>query len=447
MGGHLLMSGKERIRKVILEGVKEGRLTIREASSRLSISYRQGKRIFKRYRLEGDAGLLHKGRSRLSNRAKPSSLREKAIARYLGRYKGFGPTLACEKLAAEGIFLDHETLRRWLIREKLWPGPKAGVRHRAYRERKARFGEMLQLDGSHHRWFGKHRPEACLLNLVDDATGTTLSLMAEGERTEGAMRLLWRWIERFGVPMTLYTDKHNIYLSPRQPTLEEALAGQEPLTAFGLACHKLGIKILTAHSPQAKGRVERKHGVFQDRFQKELALLKVRTIEGANAVLQNGFVEDLNRRFAVPPADPADAHRPLVAGETLAGIFCWEEERCVQNDFTLRHHRRWYQITRDNRFLPKPKSRVTVRALLDGTVEFWFKSKRLDILPLEGRPETPNPAVTPKPAIKPKPGRVYHPPRTHPWRQPWGSENAAQWRKQKSRTEGTFLTSATRGHF
>jgi transposase len=429
MGGYLLMSGKERIRKVILEGVKEGRLTIREASARLSISYRQGKRIFNRYRMEGDAGLLHKGRSRPSNRAKPPSLRERAIARYIGRYKGFGPTLACEKLAEEGILLDHETLRRWLIVEKLWPGPKTGVRHRAYRERRARFGEMLQLDGSHHRWFGKQRPGACLLNLVDDATGKTLSLMVEGESTEGAMRLLWRWIERFGVPMALYTDKHNIYLSPREPTLEEALAGQEPLTAFGLACHKLGIKIITAHSPQAKGRVERKHGVFQDRFQKELALLKVKTIEGANAVLQNGFVEDLNRRFAVSPADPADAHRPLVAGEKLAGIFCREEARRVQNDFTLRHNSRWYQITPDNRLLPKPKSRVTVRTLLDGTVEFWFQSKRLNVLPIEKRPEKP------MHASKPRHAQVYHPPRNHPWRTPWDLKNAAEWRKQRAQTE------------
>ncbi len=428
MGGHLLMSSKERIRKVILEGVQEGRLTIREASARLAISYRQGKRIFKRYRREGDAGLLHKGRSRPSNRAKPSSLRQRAIRRYRERYEGFGPTLACEKLAEEGVLLDHETLRRWLIREKLWPGPTPGARHRAYRERKARFGEMLQLDGSQHRWFGKHQPEACLLNMVDDATGKTLSLMVEGESTEGAMRLLWRWIERFGVPMALYTDKHNIYLSPREPTLEEALAGQEPLTAFGLACHKLGIKILTAHSPQAKGRVERKHGVFQDRFQKELALLRVKTIEGANAVLQNGFVEDLNRRFAVPPADPADAHRPLAAGENLAGIFCWEEQRCVQNDFTLRHYSRWYQITRDNRLLPKPKSRVTVRTLLDGTVEFWFKSKHLNVLPIEGRQKKP------KHAVKPKPGPVYHPPRNHPWRAPWSPEIAAEWRKQRAQT-------------
>ena len=439
MGGHLLMSGKERIRKVILEGVKEGRLTIREAAVRLSISYRQGRRICKRFRLEGDVGLLHKSRSRPSNRSKPSSLRQRAIRRYRERYEGFGPTLACEKLATEGILLDHETLRRWLIREGLWTGPKAGVRHRAYRERKARFGEMLQLDGSQHRWFGKHEPETCLLNMVDDATGTTQSLMVETEGTEGAMRLLWRWIERFGVPLALYTDKHTIYVSPREPTLEEALAGEEPLTAFGLACHRLGIKIITAHSPQAKGRVERKHGVFQDRFQKELALRGIKTIAAANVLLQNGFVEDLNRRFAVPPADPADAHRPLAAGENLAGIFCREKSRVVQNDFTLRHDNRWYQITHDNRLLPKPKSRVTVRTLLDGTVQLWFKNQRLAFVP---RNEKSQPAAMPK-----KPRHVYHPPRTHPWHRPANAQIAAQWRREDQEQKGTFLTSSTRGHF
>ncbi|MBI5575193.1 MAG: ISNCY family transposase [Deltaproteobacteria bacterium] len=430
------MSKKERIRKVIFDGVTEGRLILREAAARLSISYRQAKRIYRRYRLEGDAGLLHKGRSRPSNRAKPSALREKALSRYLGRYKGFGPTLACEKLAEEGIWLDHETLRRWLIQERLWAPPKPGVRHRAYRERKARFGEMLQLDGSHHRWFGKQTPEACLLNLVDDATGTTLSLLREHEDTEGAMQLLWRWIERFGAPMALYTDKHHIYVASREPTLEEALAGEEPLTAFGRACHKLGIQILTAHSPQAKGRVERKHGVYQDRFQKELALLGIKTIPEANEVLQNSFVEDLNRRFAVPPVDPADAHRPLAAGETLAGIFCWEDQRRVQNDFTLRHDNRWFQIARTNRLLPKPKSPVTVRTLLDGTVEVWFKNQRMDIVPLEGRPG--------KARIEPptkKPRAVYHPPRTHPWRRPANPQIAAQWRRADQEPKGTFLTS------
>jgi transposase len=421
MGGHLLMSEGERLRKVILEGVRDGRVTLKTAALRLGVTYRQLRRIWKRFRDEGDPGLIHRGRGRPSNRSKPASLRHRAIHRYRERYEGFGPTLACEKLEEEGLVLDHETLRRWLIEERLWAGPKARTRHRAYRERKARFGEMLQLDGSQHRWFGRHEPEACLMNMVDDATGTTLSLMTESETLEGAMRLLWHWIERYGVPVALYTDRHTIYRAFRQPTLQEDLAGEEPLSSFGRACKKLGIAILTAHSPQAKGRVERKHGVFQDRFLKELALQDITTIAGANVLLQEGFVEDLNRRFAVPPADPADAHRPLAKGENLAAILCREKSRTVSNDFTVRYEGRWYQITRDNRSLPKPRFRVTVRTLLDGTLELWLDGRRLAFeaipIPTQGVAaiaSPPNPRPRPAPPI---PGT------NHPWRTRCVSKN------------------------
>ena len=414
MGGYLLMSEGERLRKVILEGVREGRLTLSAAALRLEVSYRQLRRIWKRFRAEGDPGLIHRGRGRPSNRSKPDSLRQRALRRYRERYEGFGPTLACEKLAEEGLVLDHETLRRWLIREELWARPRAGVRHRTRRERKARFGEMLQLDGSPHRWFGRHEPEACLMNMVDDATGTTLSLMAENESMDAAMLLLWRWIERYGVPGALYTDRHTIYRAFRQPTLAEDLAGEAPLSSFGRACKKLGIAILTAHSPQAKGRVERKHGVFQDRFLKELALQGITSIAAANGLLQNGFVEGINRRFAVPPADPVDAHRPLARDEELAAIFCREKSRIVANDFTLRHEGRWYQITRNNRSLPKPRFRVTVRNLLDATVELWLDGRRLDFeaisTPIQAAAAQPEPARTRRKPKPPFPGP------NHPWR-------------------------------
>jgi hypothetical protein len=423
MGGHLLMSEGDRLRKVILEGVRDGRVTLKIAALRLGVTYRQLRRIWKRFQDEGDPGLIHRSRGRPSNRSKPASLRDRAIRRYRERYEGFGPTLACEKLAEEGVVLDHETLRRWLIEERLWAGPKSRTRHRAYRERKARFGEMLQLDGSPHRWFGRHEPEACLMNMVDDATGTTLSLMTESETLEGAMRLLWHWIERYGVPVALYTDRHTIYRAFRQPTLQEDLAGEEPLSSFGRACKKLGIAILTAHSPQAKGRVERKHGVFQDRFLKELALQDITTIAAANVLLQEGFVEDLNRRFAVPPADPADAHRPLAKGENLAAILCQEKSRTVSNDFTVRYEKHWYQITRDNRPLPKPRFRVTVRTLLDGTMELWQDGRRLAFeaipIPKRGIAATANPSnPRPRPA-PPIPGP------NHPWRARWKTNNPA----------------------
>jgi transposase len=448
MGGHLLMSGKERIRKVVLEGVVEGRISIREASERLSISYRQGRRICRRYRREGDKGLLHKGRGRPSNRSKPAGIRERAMARYRDRYEGFGPTLAAEKLSGEGLAVDHETLRRWLLQAGLWQSSPRKVRHRAYRERRRRFGELVQLDGSLHRWFGKEEPLCCLLDMVDDATGTTHAHLASHESTESTMRILRRWVERYGIPLALYTDRHTIYLSKREPTLEEALAGETPLTALGRACRKLGIRILTAYSPQAKGRVERKHGVYQDRFRKELALRTIRTIPEANEVLENGFVEDLNRRFAVPPADPEDAHRPVPKDLDLDQVFCFEENRTLQNDFTVRHENRWYQVTKRNRPLPRPQDKILVRTHLDGRVDLWWRERPLAFVPLADRPQPPRPEAAPKPLpVRNTARRTMHPAPDHPWFIPVHPEKCAAWRRNQKQTEGTFLTSSTRGHF
>jgi len=175
---------------------------------------------------------------------------------------------AHEKLAEQDLEVDHETLRRWLLQAGLWQKRRKRREHRSRRERRAHFGELVQMDGSPRHWLGNEAPEHCLMELVDDATGNTLSLMDTAETTALAMRTLWWWIDRFGVPRALYTDKKNIYVSDRQPTVEEQVAGEEPLTPFGKICQNLGIEIIAANSPQAKGRVERKHGVYQDRFLK-----------------------------------------------------------------------------------------------------------------------------------------------------------------------------------
>lgn len=406
------MSEVERFRKMILEAVREGRMNLAAAAERLNISYRQARRVCQRYKALGDAGLTHRNRGRPSNRGRSRQFREQVIERYRDRYRGFGPTLACEKLAEEGLVLDHETLRRWLIAARLWSKPPSKVRHRTSRPRRERFGELVQLDGSQHHWFGADFPQSCLMDMVDDATGTTRTLMVDNESTEAAMRVLWAWIERYGIPMALYADRHRIYQTDRPATLAEELAGEEPLSAFGKACQKLGIAIIAAHSPQAKGRVERKHGVFQDRLVKELALRGINTIIGANALLDNGFVADLNRRFAVLPADPKDAHRPLPRNLDLAAVFCRDQERTLLNNFTLRHQNRWYQVTKDNRPLPRPRSRITVRILLDGTVELWDHGQKLNAVALPGpqRPEDKSSATRSQPPKPKSPGP------DHPWR-------------------------------
>lgn len=291
MEGVLRMSAKERRREAELARVVDGQLTLREACERLGLSYRQGKRVFKRYRERGARGLVHRSRGRPSNRGTAASLRRRALARYRDRFAAvqMGPTLAAEKLCEEGLVVDDETLRRWLMREGLWRPRRQRAKHRTRRERRPHFGELIQMDGSHHRWFGPAGPQTCLMAMIDDATNTRLALMAEQETTEACMRLLWRWIERYGVPRALYVDRKSVFVTEREPTLEEQLAGQEPLTAFGKACHKLGIEIIPANSPQAKGRVERSHALYQDRFAKELALRRIKTIAASNALLDGGL--------------------------------------------------------------------------------------------------------------------------------------------------------------
>ncbi len=406
MEGSLMMSAKERGREAELSRVVEGQLTLREACARLGLSYRQGTRVLKRFREWGARGLVHRSRGRPSNRAKPAWLRRRALARFRDRFAAvqMGPTLAAEKLGEEGLVVDDETLRRWLIEEGLWRPRRKRRVHRVRRERRAHRGELVQMDGSHHRWFGQDSPQTCLMAMIDDATNTRLAFMAEEETTEACMTLLWRWIERYGVPRALYVDRKSVYVTRREPTLEEQLAGQAPLTAFGKACHTLGIQIIPANSPQAKGRVERSHGLYQDRFAKEMALRRIRTIGGANALLEGGYADQLNTRFSREPASVQDKHLPLPAGLDLADVFCYEALRVVQNDWTVRHDNQHYQILEENRPLPRPKDKVLFRRRLDGHTLLLYRDRPLQyrlLTPSELRGRTQPAAPQPKSATPP----------------------------------------------
>jgi transposase len=415
MEGHLMMSAKERQRKVEFEGVRKGRLTIREAAMRLRLSYRHCRRVYKRYCEQGDKGLVHQRRGQPSNRAKPRALKEAVLVRYQERYEGFGPVLAGEKLAEEGYEVGRETLRRWLIEEKLWKPRRKRSGHRKRRERKAHFGELVQMDGSHHLWFGKGEQYSCLMDMVDDATGTTVALMDKQETTELAMRTLWQWCKRYGIPKALYTDKKNVFFTDREPGIEEQLAGDKALTAFGKACAKLGIEIITANSPQAKGRVERKHGVFQDRFVKELHLRGISTIDEANEVLQNGFVTTLNQKFARPSRSKLDFHRKAPAKRELREVFCIENIRVVANDWVVRCENRFYQIVKRNNPLPRPRQKVIVRRLLDGAIQILYQDKKLKFKEI-ARPDEAlcyAEPVAPRPST---PKKNYKPAPDHPWR-------------------------------
>lgn len=406
------MSQKERKRLAIMSRVKEGEMTIREGSEVLGISYRQACRIHRRYLEGGDEGLIHRSRGRPSNRGKPPEVKEAVLSLYQERYWDFGPTLAAEKLLErDGYQVGHETLRRWLLGAGLWERHRKRPKHRNRRERKAHFGELVQMDGSHHRWFEGCEEKGCLMDMVDDATGITLALMRQEETTEAAMEVLWAWIEKYGIPRALYTDRKTVYITDREPSLEEQLAGEEPLTQFGRACRKLGIEIVPASSPQAKGRVERKHGVYQDRLVKELRLAGIQDVPSANAFLAV-YVETLNGKFALEPSSPADFHQPVPDGLDLRDVFCLEETRVISNDWVVRYKNRFLQIVPQSN-PPLARNKVTVQEHLDGSIHIMYRDRKVIFTEINERaaPLRPTPET-----ITPQLRKAYVPSQDHPWR-------------------------------
>src|SRR3984893_11681581 len=273
------MSTRELRRAEVLARVKSQTLRLVDAAKMLELSYRQTKRLWKRYRGEGAKGLQHRSAGRSSNRAKPEKFRRKVLQLIREKYSGteqerFGPTLAAEHLADEdGLEVGEETLRRWMLAEGLWSRAR---RRKAHRKRR----DLVQLDGSFHAWFEERGPRGCLMNMVDDATATTCSRLGKQETIWAAVGVLRSWIEKYGVPRALYTDWKNVY--KREPTEKERLRGKAPTTQFGGMCERLGIRIIAASSPQAKGRVERNNGVHQDRLVKKLRRQGIASYEAAN---------------------------------------------------------------------------------------------------------------------------------------------------------------------
>lgn len=380
MGDLLIMSKKELRRKSILDLVQHGQLTQLDASKRLGLSYRQTKRVYQKYLKEGDSGLIHKNRGKASKRAFPLEMKKTVLSLYEEKYWDFGPTLASEKLLEDDNQKLHaETLRLWLKAAGIWQPKRQRKAHRTRRTRRSRFGELLQLDGSIHAWLPGITTKQCLMNLVEDATGKTLSLLDSGETTDAAFRLLKWWIKLHGIPMAIYVDLKSLYISPKslRHCDEDDLVEPEWLTHFSRACKALGIEVIKAYSPQAKGRVERNHGVYQDRFVKELRLKNIQTIEGANKRLQGGFIDNLNRKFMKAPTSTEDAHVALTEEQKLDDILCWEYTRTLHNDWIIRLENQWLQIQKPNANRVRPKQKITVKRHLNGKITLWNKEQKI----------------------------------------------------------------------
>lgn len=418
--GELRMSNGERKRLELLSGVKAGVLKLVKAAELCGLGYRQMKRVWKRYQEQGDAGLIHRGRGRTSNRRIGVEFQQKALARYQERYPDFGPTLASEYLTQDGLGVDHETLRRWLLSAGLWQKKRKRQKHRARRERRAHRGELIQMDGSHHDWFEGRRGWAVLMVMIDDATNRTRARFYESEDTQSAMDVFGRYARRQGVPQGLYVDHDSIYECTREARIDEQLRGDGPQTQFERAMKQLGVDVIAANSPQAKGRVERRHGVFQDRLVKAMRLLKISTLEAANQYLDDTFLPDLNRRFTVAPREQGDLHRPIPAGVALKDVLCFEEPRVVQKDWTVRWRNRWFQVEARHEGLTLAGKTIIVRERLDHQVALLWGGRFLRFSELAARP------AKPPPVRHDRPRKPWKPPAKHPWKEATKNHMALQ---------------------
>jgi hypothetical protein len=409
----LTMSVRERRRLEVLGRVKRKELPLRKAAELLEISYRQAKRIWARYQAAGDAGVVHRLRGRASNRKTDAKLRRRVLARYRKQFADYGPTLAAECLAEEGLVVPTETLRRWLLAEGLWARRRKRKEHRRRRARKEHAGELLQMDGSHHDWFEGRRGEAVLMVTIDDATGRIDAQFFEEETHTAACVMLRRHALRHGLPRALYVDRAGIYRSDREPTPKEILAGTEPQTQFTRAMAELGVRVILAGSPQAKGRVERMNGTLQDRLVKALRQRKIRDLASANRFLEEEFLSDFNAKFMRAAANAVDLHRAVAVDVDLLRILAVREERVVQNDWTVRWQNAFLQLGRESAV--RPGQRVAVCAQLDGQLRLFAGERELSY----GTTRTEPGRSRSRP--KPRPGRMksnqgQKPSATHPWR-------------------------------
>lgn len=408
------MSQRERDVLKAMQPVLDGKRTQVEAARLLKLSVRQVRRIQRKLERKGDIALVHGLRGQPSNHRHKPDIRQKVLKAYRTRYPDFGPTFACEKLAAEGLSVGVETLRRWLLDEGLWEQRRHRDPHRSRRPRRSCFGELVQMDASIHDWLEGRGEEVVLITMIDDATSRVMARFYPAGTVETHMDLLGRWLRKYGRPLALYTDRHSIF-EPHEKG--QPLADPEARTQFGRALEELDIELIRAHSPQAKGRVERSFGTAQDRWVKELRLAKARTCEQANRVLEQ-LVPDHNRRFAKTAAKAMDAHRRLGTVYRLESILSVQVERVVSNDYVVRWANRHYQL------LPpvhpgERGGRVVIEQRLDGSMAIRFGKHYLAYRKVVATKESAGgPKVEPQRSAgsKKNPSKVWKPPADHPWR-------------------------------
>ena len=403
----------EVIKKVICKELKQ-----KKAGKLLGISVRQVKRWVKRVRKEGEEGIIHRLRGRSSNHKFETGLKERVMGLYEKKYSGFGPTLACEKLQElEGICLSEETLRRWLSSLHEWEWKRKGREHREWRERKGHLGEMTQMDGSHHDWLEGRGPWLVLMGYIDDATGQVYGRFYDYEGTLPAMDSFKRYIVNYGIPQSIYLDKHKTYKSDGELTVEEELAGKEkPLSQFERACKELGVVVIHANSPQAKGRIERLFRTLQDRLVKAMRLEGIKSKEEANLFLTR-YLLHYSERFRVLAREMGDLHQKAPSIVALDRILCIQNERVLRNDWTVAHENKLYQVLDTVR-----AKKIRIEERVDGTMRLYVGEKRLKFKEIVERPRRREEIKRSEwPLELRKKKRI--PSEDHPWRR-WNLRNS-----------------------
>ena len=410
------MSEKEIRRAGTLSRVKAEEITQKEAAGILGLSYRQTRRLWRRYRAEGAEGWVHGNAGRPSHHGKPEKFRRRVLDLVRKRYSGgpgerFGPTLAAERLSEEyGLEIVAETLRRWMLAAGLWSRERKRKPYRQRRARKEHFGELVQMDGSFDHWLEDRGPRGCWLGMVDDASSTTQGRFDAEETTWAAADTLRSWVEQYGIPRALYLDWKSVYHSA--PTRQQRERDEAPISQFGRMCAKLGIELIGANSPQAKGRVERNHGTHQDRLIKKLRRKKIREYEQANQYVQQEYLPEHNARYAVPPASPVNFHEPVPAGLDLDEVFCLEPERVVSNDWVVQYAGRCFQLEASQPVPVSAGSQVMVRGWRDGRIKLLYRDQPIRWHELAQRPKA-------EPRVRPLVQRhrvARKPAADHPWR-------------------------------
>ena len=387
MGGDVLVMRQEELNRLeIIKEVIGKKITQMEASKLIGISLRQVQRIVSKVKEFGEKGIIHQGRGKSNCRRIKEVIKGKIIRIYERRYKDFGATLAVEKLGKhEGIKISRETLRKWLRQGGYEAGRRRRRKHRLWRERKEFYGEMVQMDGSHHDWLEGRGAKLVLMGYIDDATSRGFGRFYEYEGTIPAMDSFKRYILKYGIPTSVYLDRHRTYKSTHYDEWKAKVFGEEPpLSQFERALKELGVKVIHANSAPAKGRIERFFRTLQDRLVKELRLANAKTLEEANEVLEKYLIEH-NGRYMIEPMKAANIHRKSLLAAELNEILCIKNEHPLRNDFTIVHEKKLYQMMKYT-----GAKRLEVRNRLDGTMTIWgngreLEYKEIDQLPVKKR--------------------------------------------------------------